>query len=133
MKLRTMETPMLAEMYAAQRHSRWRRKWSFRIWTMLFALTFASVFLQVGGIAWHISWLKWSWSATIVFGVATTIWHWWYFRISNEVARRANDVPKWLLTRACRYYYRDDYPWECAAIECHEGHLPGDCPLCGAT
>ena len=54
-------------------------------------------------------------------------------RIEREVLRRLASVPEDLQRRAMRFYGKDEYPWECAAIECFEAHLPGDCPLCGAT
>lgn len=44
--------------------------------------------------------------------------------------RLQEEVPYHLSRNAMNIY---DYPWSAiAAIECHESHMPGDCPLCGA-
>lgn len=50
----------------------------------------------------------------------------------DEVHRRLSSVPPKTIRNALRCFGEDGYPWECAAIECHESHMCGDCPLCGA-
>ena len=133
MKLKTIETPILAEMYAAHKrdHRCWRRYWG--VWLCWWGAGIAGWVGCLVFAIWHIPWLLWP-AAVLLAGsaVGATIHAWHYSRIPNEVARRASQVPLELLVRACRYYRTESYPWECSAIECHEAHIPGDCPLCGA-
>jgi hypothetical protein len=51
-----------------------------------------------------------------------------YWILYDEWCRRLSEVPTWKIENA-RLLYDD---WSCAAIECEEAHIPGDCPLCGA-
>ncbi len=52
-------------------------------------------------------------------------------RMREKVRRRAERIPPRRLLAICeRYGWTDGYA---VAIECEEAHMPGDCPLCGAT
>lgn len=51
-------------------------------------------------------------------------------RYAKAMQSRLQEVPLGLRCTAMRLYGSSD--WQMSAIECHEGHLPGDCPLCGA-
>ncbi|HEB13254.1 hypothetical protein LCGC14_2026080 [marine sediment metagenome] len=50
-------------------------------------------------------------------------------KFSTEMFRRVEKVP-YKLSRMAMQLYGDS--WAEAAVECHEAHLPSDCPLCGA-
>ncbi|MFA5262042.1 MAG: hypothetical protein WC450_12535 [Candidatus Omnitrophota bacterium] len=43
---------------------------------------------------------------------------------------RLQEVPKTIKNNAQSFYKNG---WQEAAVECHEVHIPGDCPLCGAS
>jgi hypothetical protein len=42
---------------------------------------------------------------------------------------RVRKVSKEIKTNAKMWYGKD---WRESSVECHEAHIPGDCPLCGA-
>lgn len=56
--------------------------------------------------------------------------HFRYHRDYNEIYRRLDEVPISLRV-AANEWYGDG--WQDAALECHESHMGGDCPLCGAN
>ncbi|MFH1603893.1 MAG: hypothetical protein ABIH03_08300 [Pseudomonadota bacterium] len=67
-----------------------------------------------------------------VWGCSYYIRRWCCYRIARyRLLRYASAVPSDLLANGRAFY--GYWPGTAAAIECHEGHLPGDCPLCGAT
>jgi hypothetical protein len=72
----------------------------------------------------------------VVFGFsALRLWYWMFlacrltWRIQEELMDRVERLP-WSLQERAMNLFGDN--WELAAIECHESHIPGDCPLCGA-
>lgn len=65
----------------------------------------------------------------LCMGVITTRQAFRSWERADELDRRFDDVPYRIVDRARTLYTTD---WREAAIECHESHLPGDCPLCGA-
>ncbi len=54
-----------------------------------------------------------------------------YYRMWDEFRDRYSCVPYWKHDLAIGFYGERD--GQAAALECHEGHMDGDCPLCGAT
>ena len=46
--------------------------------------------------------------------------------------RKLDQVPMELQLNALAMY-PDNGEWMIVAIECYEAHMPGECPLCGAT
>jgi len=51
------------------------------------------------------------------------------FAYLRELERRWDDVPYRI---SCAAMDSFETGWREAAIECHEGHMPGECRLCGA-
>ncbi len=79
------------------------------------------------------TWLVWPYVAWVALGYSflCVMWRRWRAmdRCGREISARVNKVPLALRLQALDLYGND---WELAAIECHEAHIPGDCPLCGA-
>jgi len=124
MLLRRLETPELAERWTKERR-RLPTLTAIGVW-----LWFGLVILI---ILFAITFWRWLYVAIPLCGTASMVCLIWSCRIEREVYRRLARVPPELHDRAYLLYRRDTYPWQCAAIECHECLLPGDCPLCGAT
>lgn len=54
-----------------------------------------------------------------------------YYGMWDEFRERYSRVPYWKHEWALGLYGERD--GQIVALECHEGHMDGDCPLCGAT
>jgi len=68
----------------------------------------------------------------LLFAALTKVFVWrmrWY-RLYDAMHVKTERMPWNFQERAMALYGSD---WELAAIECHESHIPGDCPLCGAA
>jgi hypothetical protein len=138
MAVRELETPFLADEYLASREMLERvRARLFRSIILVFPVALMSVgvallwgaWIGVCGIAAIIAYC----GILVVidrtgFGMPRIV------LLDAEVWRRLSEVSSDLQRRALRLYGTSDSAWPAlfAAIECHESHLPGDCPLCGA-
>jgi len=136
--LQNLETPFLAQEYVAVR-PRLRADRKCWFWLVLAWIVLQSV---VGIIALALALfselLAW-WVFPILCLVMMALNQWGScfrprsLKINEEMYRRLNQVPPSLASLAQQFYGKDTvYPWMFSAIECHEAHLPGDCPLCGA-
>ncbi|MBE3119065.1 MAG: hypothetical protein IMZ50_09955 [Candidatus Atribacteria bacterium] len=118
--LARMETPILFELLESSRRT-WRL-WSQFILIATLAMTAACLFSWAIGVA--VAWL------VVVACLVPMLYYLYrngYYR--REARQRWEAVPWQIQWRALRIY---DTDWMQAAIECHECHLPGDCPICGA-
>lgn len=59
---------------------------------------------------------------------------WRQRNFDNTLDAEQRMLPIGVLTNSIKLYGSDSFiDAELAAIECHTSHIPGDCPLCGAT
>ena len=141
---RQLETPFLAEEYVRSRPQRFvdYKRWRCCVMAYLIFLLvswFGFAGIIIGGLTSgrFPAWLS---AATFVFAAQLMLvillgdrFRPRSLKVEIEMWRRLAEVPESLRHRAQRLYGSDkDYPWMFSAIECHESHLPGDCPLCGA-
>jgi len=111
---------------------RHRKAGSRRMFLWMIPLVFTA-FIPHG---WWVGPGKFLW-ATIYLGtmahvlIFMTKFAWRSGRYWKVFWRHVEGLPDDLKTRATKYYGNGTDAW-LAAIECHEGHFPGDCPLCGA-
>jgi hypothetical protein len=118
--LRDCETPILFE--RMQRFRRWSRRTNLAV-IIAFLVAVAGALIGNGAVVVCI--MPVALALAVVFISCTVP----YLRLSDEVHRRLRDVP-WKIQRDAIRLYTD---WMQAAIECNECHIPGDCPLCGAS
>lgn len=99
------------------------------------ALAFAGIFISIGSVfiirehppLW-VALVVVAAMALSIMGLSFFIWR--RERYLRELERRWEPVPWPIKIAAIQTHGRW---WREAAIECHEGHMPGECPLCGAT
>lgn len=138
MDIKQIETPILAEILINFRKMQRKQFWFLTriVWPIVIssALTFIISWLLglsfVSNVALGMEMT--GVGLAFIYGTYGFVKTYGYNQISIEVRHRLDNVPSGLVNRAYDFYKTDKYPWQCSAIECHESHLPGDCPLCGA-
>ena len=136
-RLSDIETPLLADEYAETKRMR-RRDRRIRVWLWMAGFSIAllaCVFAFVGAVVdWRVTAVAYMAGVIgAVVGLGSQLVGRRRSSVHNEVWRRLASVPGCIYILSRQLYDDDTYPWECSAIECHEAHHPGDCPLCGAA